>query len=166
MIRYALVCDQTHTWDAWFDSMSGYDDQVARGLVECPFCGSKSVRKAPMAPSIATSSSNDRGQRHDGATGSIECVSPHAVEGSGGALGVPEPLQAMLQSWKEHIAKNYTYVGDRFAQEVRDISDGVAENRLIYGQATLAEAKALIEDGLPVAPLPPMASPKPPKGVH
>ena len=53
MIRYALACDQAHEFEAWFGSSSDYDGQVERGLVECPFCGSRGVSKQIMAPSVA-----------------------------------------------------------------------------------------------------------------
>jgi hypothetical protein len=52
MIRYALICDQAHPFEAWFGSSDAYDDQASRGLVECPFCGSKAVRKQIMAPAV------------------------------------------------------------------------------------------------------------------
>ena len=53
MIRYALACNHDHPFEAWFGSSSDYDDQAARGLVECPFCGSHAVSKQIMAPAVA-----------------------------------------------------------------------------------------------------------------
>jgi hypothetical protein len=53
------------------------------------------------------------------------------------------------------VETNFDYVGDRFAAEARAIHEGASEERGIYGEATPAEVKALVADGVPVAPLPP-----------
>jgi len=134
MIRYALKCDQTHGFEAWFGSSSDYDDQAARGLVECPFCGSRAVEKAVMAPSIS------------------------GTKKSGPALDVASKVQSMMmQAAREvraHVEANFDYVGDSFAREARDIHEGKSEKREIYGEATPAEVKKLKEDGVPVSALP------------
>ena len=53
MIRYALVCEIEHPFEAWFGSSGDYDDQLARGLLECPYCHTRAVRKQIMAPAVA-----------------------------------------------------------------------------------------------------------------
>ncbi len=134
MIRYALACDHGHPFEAWFGSSSDYDDQAARGLVECPFCGSRTVEKQIMAPAV-----------------------------SGTKKSTPAPdmskVQAMMmeaaREVRSHVEANFDYVGDAFAREARDIHEGRSEHREIYGEATPAEVKALKEDGVPCAPLPP-----------
>ena len=134
MIRYALKCDQTHGFEAWFGSSSDYDDQAARGLVECPFCGSRTIEKAVMAPSVS------------------------GTKKSGPAPDVASKVQSMMmQAAREvraHVEANFDYVGDSFAREARDIHEGKSEKREIYGEATPAEVKKLKEDGVPVAALP------------
>ena len=40
-------------FEAWFGSSADFDDQAGRGLVECPFCGSRAVEKAVMAPAVS-----------------------------------------------------------------------------------------------------------------
>lgn len=134
MIRYALKCDQTHGFEAWFGSSSDYDDQAARGLVECPFCGSRTIEKAVMAPSVS------------------------GTKKSGPAPDVASKVQSMMmQAAREvraHVEANFDYVGDSFAREARDIHEGKSEKREIYGEATPAEVKKLKEDGVPVSALP------------
>ena len=134
MIRYALKCDQTHGFEAWFGSSSDYDDQAARGLVECPFCGSRTVEKAVMAPSVS------------------------GTKKSGPVPDVASKVQSMMmQAAREvraHVEANFDYVGDSFAREARDIHEGKSEKREIYGEATPAEVKKLKEDGVPVSALP------------
>lgn len=140
MIRYALLCEHDHDFEAWFASSDAYDDQARRGLVECPFCASKQVRKAIMAPSV-------RGTKKDAP-----------------APQPPPELQTMvmeaLQQVRAHVEENFDYVGDAFAREARAIHEGASENRGIYGEATPAEVRALREDGISVAPLPPAPVPK------
>ena len=134
MIRYALKCELDHGFEAWFGSSSDYDDQAARGLVECPFCGSRAVEKAVMAPSVS------------------------GTKKSGPAPDVASKVQSMMmQAAREvraHVEANFDYVGDSFAREARDIHEGKSEKREIYGEATPAEVKKLKEDGVPVSALP------------
>ena len=135
MIRYALLCDRDHGFEAWFSNSAAYDEQAARGLVECPFCASKAVRKAIMAPAV------------HGARKAAPATDP-----------APEMQSMMMEAMakvREHVEDNFDYVGDAFAREARAIHEGAAEHRGIYGEATPAEVKALKEDGVPVAPLPP-----------
>lgn len=138
MIRYALTCDHDHGFEGWFASSGDYDDQLARGLVECPVCGSKGVRKQIMAPAV---SGTKRTQRE------IE----------------PAKMQTMIMEAagriRRHVEENFDDVGDGFASEARAIHEGRAEDRGIYGQATPQEVRDLVDDGVPVAPLPP----EPPK---
>jgi hypothetical protein len=73
---------------------------------------------------------------------------------------------AMAQQVQAHIRDNYDYVGERFPQEARKMHEGEAEHRPIWGEATHEEARAMTEEGLPVAPLPPGLAPVPPKKVN
>jgi hypothetical protein len=136
MIRYALICENEDAFEGWFASSADYDAQEARGLVECPVCGSKAVRKAPMAPAVARS----RGE------------TPTRGE--------------VLAKVREHIRETFDYVGEGFAAEARAIHDGDAPDRPIWGEATAVEAKALAEEGLPVAPLPAALAPTPPRKLQ
>ena len=134
MIRYALSCDQDHGFEAWFGSSSDYDDQAARGLVECPFCGSTAVRKQIMAPAVSGTKKS--------------APSPDAIKQAQSMM-----MQAAQQA-RAHVEQNFDYVGDAFAREARDIHEGRSEKREIYGEATPAEVKKLKDDGVPCAPLP------------
>lgn len=166
MIKYALRCDQHHNWDAWFPSISGYDDQHARGLVDCPFCGSKNVEKAPMAPAVVSGRSGRSEPSDTIQTSDISDSARLPVATEDISLAVPEPIREMLAEMKAKIEKSHDYVGDTFAREVRAMHEGETEERPIYGEATASEVRALIEDDIPVAPLPILASPKGVKGLH
>lgn len=134
MIRYALSCAHDHGFEAWFASSSDFDDQAGRGLVECPFCGSTVVRKQVMAPAVS-------GTRKT-------APSPDAMARMQGMM-----MQAAREV-RDHVERNFDYVGDAFAREARDIHEGRSEKREIYGEATPAEVKKLRDDGVPCAPLP------------
>ncbi|MGZ3376969.1 MAG: DUF1178 family protein [Phenylobacterium sp.] len=134
MIRYALRCDRDHEFEGWFAASAAFDDQQARGLIECPVCASKAVRKAIMAPAVA------------GTKGRSQDQSPaqnHAM------------MMEAMSRVRRHVEENFDDVGDAFASEARAIHEGRSEDRGIYGQATTAEVRELVEDGVPIAPLPP-----------
>lgn len=135
MIKYALQCDQAHAFEGWFGSSADYDDQAARGLVECPVCGSHGVSKQIMAPAVA----GTKAQR------SAPAPDPK----------MREMMMAAMGEVRRHVEDNFDYVGDAFAKEARAIHEGKSEERGIYGEASPAEVKALVEDGVRVAPLPP-----------
>lgn len=137
MIKYALACEHAHEFEGWFGSSSDFDDQQAKGLMECPVCGSKAVRKQIMAPAVAGTKRN--------------------------TPDLPPQMRSMvmeaMSKVRAHVEENFDYVGDGFAAEARAIHEGRSEERGIYGDASPAEVKKLVEDGVPVAPLPP-APPK------
>lgn len=137
MIRYALVCDLDHAFEGWFGSSADYDDQAARDLVECPVCGSHAIRKQIMAPAVA---------------GTKRTRAP-------GAANVPPKMREMMSQVmgkaRQYVEDNFEDVGDRFAEEARAMHEGRAEMRDVYGEATAGEVKALVDDGVPVAPMPP-----------
>jgi hypothetical protein len=125
MIVFDLRCrDSGDVFEAWFQSSADYEEQKARGLVQCPVCQSANIEKAPMAPRVPAKSP---------------------------AASLPLERLAALQA---KMLENSEWVGDRFAQEARSIHLGEAETRAVHGSATPAEAKSLIEEGVPVAPLP------------
>ena len=142
MIRYALVCEAEHPFEAWFGSSTDYDGQLARGLVECPFCASRDVRKQIMAPALAGTKARSE-------------PSPEAQ------AKMRSMMMETMGKVRAHVESTFDYVGDTFAREARAIHEGRSEERGIYGEASPREVKALAEDGVKVAPLPPAAAPKP-----
>jgi hypothetical protein len=139
MIRYALLCEHEHGFEGWFGASADFDDQQARGLIECPLCGSKAVRKAIMAPAVA---------------GTKKTVAEAPPQGHAQSHAMMMEAMGRL---RRHVEETFDDVGDAFAAEARAIHEGRAEDRGVYGQATPAEVRDLVEDGVPVAPLPPEA---------
>lgn len=133
MIRYVLVCKAGHEFEGWFPGIDACDKQLDKGLVECPDCGSKKVQKALMAPAVA--SKKDSGE--------AKKLSMAMAE-----------QQAKLAALREHVETNFEHVGDQFPEEARRIHYGETERRDIYGEASLEEAKELVEEGVELAPVP------------
>lgn len=131
MIQYRLRCKDGHEFDSWFQSSTAYERLAASGHVACAVCGAEGVEKALMAPAV---------------TKTAEAPRPLAEPAS--------EAERQLTELRRQIEENSDYVGLNFAAEARAIHDGDSPARSIYGEARPDEARALLEDGIPVAPLP------------
>jgi len=132
-----LQCAAGHAFEGWFGSSEDCDAQQARGLLSCPLCASAEIRRMPSAPRINLRAGGQRG-------------------------GADEPTPAEVQSrmyadvvqFVRQLRANSEDVGQRFAEEARRIHSGEAEERAIRGQASAEETRELIEEGVPILPLP------------
>lgn len=152
MIVFDLCCDAGHRFEGWFGSSEDYAGQRQRGLVTCPTCGSAAVDKAPMAPAVPR-----KGNRLPAVP-----VSPTAKQPMARGPLPPEVAAALdrLAEAQARALANSKWVGDAFAEETRAMHYGERDAETIHGNASLEEAKALFEEGIPVAPLPfPVAPP-------
>lgn len=123
MIVYDLQCsDSCNVFEGWFRSSADYEEQRAAGLVQCPFCQSSDVTKAPMAPRVPRKGSDN-------------------------------PL-ARLAAMQAEILKDSRWVGDQFVDTARAMHSGEIEPQQVHGRATIEQAKSLVDEGVPVAPLP------------
>lgn len=128
MIRYDLKCSKGHQFESWFGSSADFDKLIAANMVSCAVCGSESVKKAIMAPRVS------KGER---------------------PLSAPaSPAEQAVKELRKKIEDNADNVGTNFAAEARAMHQGDVPERPIYGEAKIEEAKSLIDDGIPVAPLP------------
>lgn len=135
MIRYSLRCDQGHEFEGWFRSAQAFDAQNAEGQIACGFCGSTRIEKALMAPAVPKKANAQPAE----------------------AAAAPRPEAEMVEALarlRAEVEAGSDYVGARFPAEARAMHEGRSPTRAIYGEARLDEARALIEDGIPVAPLP------------
>ena len=136
MIRYSLKCDAGHGFDSWFKGAEAFSTLLAAGQVVCPVCGLAAVEKELMAPAV-------RPARKAAAAPARPDLSAPASE-----------LEEKIAALRRQIEENSEYVGMNFAAEARAIHAGDAPERVIHGEAKPDEARAMIEEGLPVAPLP------------
>ena len=133
MIRYTMTCPEGHEFEAWFGSAAAYDEQAETRAIVCPACGSLEVKKAPMAPYVKR--------------GSKVPASPPAER---------PKTYALMRKLRAELTANSHYVGPKFPEEARKIYYDEAPSRAIHGEATVAEARELDEEGVPVFPLPPL----------
>lgn len=142
MIKFTLKCADDHRFDSWFQSAGAFDKLLSAGMITCAVCGSAAVDKTLMAPSVQASRAKAKDPSPD-------------TPAPGGALTAPaSPAEQALAEMRRKVEENSDYVGLNFAREARDIHDGLAPERAIYGEARPEEARKLLEDGVPVAPLP------------
>lgn len=174
MIHYALKCTEGHSFDSWFQSAKAFDSLLAAGHVSCAICGSTKVEKSMMAPRVRPSRNVARQSEAASAVGQAE-----SAGSSGGPLGGPSAeqpkagdpetgaiasrpdlsapasdVERALAEMRRQVEARADYVGTDFATEARAMHSGEAPERAIYGEARLDEAKKLVEDGVPVMPLP------------
>jgi hypothetical protein len=133
MIKYSLRCAEGHGFESWFQSGAAFDGLLARQLISCPHCGTSAVEKALMAPAVGSGAA------------AITAQTPPAPQ---------DDVARRLQELRARVEANSDYVGERFAAEARAMYLGEIPDRPIYGEARPAEARALLEEGVPVLPLP------------
>lgn len=153
MIRYALACENGHTFESWFASSAAYDKQVKRSLVTCPICNSAKVEKAIMAPRLSGTKKHG-----DDAVAASVPEQPTPVPEAPAPVAMMSPqeheLRKKLKEIREHLTKNADYVGRKFPDEARKMHYGDIEHRSIYGEASPDQAKELHEEGIEFHPLP------------
>lgn len=151
MIVFDLECRLAgHRFEGWFASSDDFTRQQETGLLACPQCGSPDIAKAPMAPNLGRKGNQvQTASASPSRPVSNEKLPPEAVK-----------MMKALAKMQAEAIKDSRWVGDNFAEQSRAMHYGEKEAESIHGQATLAEAKELLEEGIAVAPLPfPVAPP-------
>lgn len=133
MIKYSLSCAGGCAFEGWFRSSDDFDAQARDGRLECPYCASTEVARAIMAPAVMK--------------GAKSAAAPRPAE-------MREAMAEAVRRARDYVEKNFDYVGERFPEEARRIHYGETRRRDIFGEATGAEAKELVEEGVAIAPLP------------
>lgn len=173
MIQFSLRCDQDHRFQSWFQSAAAFDTLRAAGMVACVVCGSGKVEKTLMAPRVVTarrkslappqdqspdpSAAQHGAQSSDHVGDSSQNEPPHQSSPTQNpvSLSTPDSPEAeAIAKLRREVEANSDYVGGNFAAEARKMHDGDSAVRSIYGEARPEEAKALLEEGIPVVPLP------------
>ena len=134
-----LQCLHGHRFEGWFASADDFESQQSRKLVECPICGANDVSRLPSAPRLNLSGAS--GTKVPADTGNVQARAMRA-------------LREVLEKTEN--------VGDRFAEEARRIHYNEAPARNIRGVTTPEDARALVEEGIEVMPLPVPAALKEP----
>jgi hypothetical protein len=127
MIVLNLSCSDGHHFEGWFASADAFAEQSEHGLVVCPVCNGAEILRLPAAPRVRR----------------------FAAE----TAPIPRELQTMALELARLLA-DADDVGDQFPEEARRIHYQEVPERTIRGQATLYEARELLEEGIAVLPLP------------
>ncbi len=136
MILFDLSCEKKHVFEAWFPSSSKFEEQRKKNLIKCPYCNSSKIKKSLMAPNININESRKN-------------VNSQVI-----STQYSKEIEKKIKELKSYINKNSEDVGKNFAEEARRIYYGETKSRSIRGETTLAEAKELIDEGVPVTKLP------------
>ena len=138
MIQYSLKCTNGHTFDSWFQSAEAYDKLLNAGMISCAICGSGDVQKSIMAPQVRTTKESKEARK----TPNVPLSAPSTKS------------EKALAEVKKYIEKHSRYVGSEFASKARAMHEGDLPERIIHGEARVEEARQLVDDGIPIAPLP------------
>lgn len=141
MIVYDLVCEDGHRFEGWFASSDDFTTQVENGMVSCPFCGSALIEKAPMAPAVPRKGNQ------------VAQAQPHQTMVSARMPSNAVKILNRVAQLQADALKDSRWVGQNFAEHSREMHYGEREMETIHGQATLDQAKELLDEGVPVMPL-------------
>ena len=155
MIHYNLRCERGHAFESWFQSSAAYESQEKRKLVNCPVCGSAKVERAIMAPRIVGKKGRNRAEAEPmpATAAPADATAPTSTP-TPLLMAQEREMRVKLKELRDHIVKNADNVGERFPNEARKMHYGDIEHRPIYGEASPDEARALIDEGVEVSPLP------------
>ena len=143
MIKFSLSCDRNHIFDSWFESNQAYETLVSKKLLTCPICNSNHVHKNIMAPNIVAKDKP------------VEKETTAVAQKESIDLQKPQSkFEEKLMTLKKEIEKNSEYVGKKFAEQARMMYHSDTKKKSIHGEASLKEAKELLDEGIPVTPLP------------
>ena len=156
MIKYQLICDKSHEFEGWFGDSAAFESQQESGLLTCPVCGSADVRRALMAPNLASPKTRkaDLAEQQPSAQPEPQ-PQPQAPQQASAALPPAaarkmQELMSEMRALQTKIREECRDVGNDFAAEARKIHYGEVEPEGIYGQATAEEREALDEEGIEI----------------
>tara|TARA_B110000003_G_scaffold270113_1_gene302075 strand:- start:7777 stop:8196 length:420 start_codon:yes stop_codon:yes gene_type:complete len=132
MIHYNLKCENNHAFSSWFDSLEAFDKLEKANMLSCPSCGSDEIKRAIMSPQVSPSRTKQ----------AVSLTKPASE------------IEKKISDARKKIETESEDVGKNFASEARAMHEGDSPIRSIYGEAKIKDAKSLIDDGIPVIPLP------------
>jgi hypothetical protein len=161
-----LQCPHGHRFEGWFASNDDFESQLSRKLIECPICAATEVSRMPSAPRLNLSGATSAGQGGTRAGGR-----PASAERAPSADRLPSAdrppsadrlreIEARAMRMLREVLEKTENVGERFAEEARRIHYNEAPARSIRGVTTPEDARALVEEGIDVMPLPSACVPK------
>ena len=133
MIKYNLKCKNKHEFESWFSDSKEFEKLKSKKIIECTFCGTKSIQKTIMSPNVVNKQQKEKN-----------------IKSSRYIKKIKHDLLKM----RNFIEKNFKYVGENLPQEVRKVYYDKSKNRNIYGKATPEETEELREEGIELTTIP------------
>ena len=134
MIKYNLKCENNHEFESWFSNSNEFDKLNKKNLLECIFCSSNKIKKSIMAPMISGSKLKDEGD---------ELFDKDSFK-----------QRKILLKLREHVEKNFEFVGDKFSEKVREVYYDKKTKKSIYGTTTQEEREELADEGIDLLSIP------------
>ena len=134
MIKYNLKCINKHEFESWFSDSKEFERLKRKSLIECIFCNSKKVEKSIMAPRILNAKDNLNEKK----TTNMEIKN----------------YKNELQNLRKFVEKNFEFVGNNFANKVREVYYDKKSKKNIYGTTTPEEKEELKEEGIELLSVP------------
>ena len=134
MIKYNLKCDNNHEFESWFSDSKEFNKLNKKKLLECIYCSSSNIQKSIMSPMVSGTKLNED---------KINLLDQRLLS-----------EKNQLIKLREHIEKNFEFVGDKFSEKVRDLYYDKDSKKSIYGTTTSEERKELEEEGIDLLSIP------------
>ena len=134
MIKYNLKCDNNHEFESWFSDSNEFNKLNRKKLLECIYCSSNKIQKSIMAPMVSGTKLNEN---------KTNLLDQKLLN-----------KKNELIKLREHIEKNFEFVGDKFSEKVRDVYYDKETKKSIYGTTTPEERKELEEEGIDLLSIP------------
>ena len=134
MIKYNLKCENNHEFESWFSDSNEFNKLNKQKLLECIYCSSNKIQKSIMSPMVSGIKLNED---------KMSLVDQKLLN-----------EKNQLIKLREHIEKNFEFVGDKFSEKVRDVYYDKETKKSIYGTTTPEEKKELEEEGIDLLSIP------------
>ena len=134
MIKYNLKCNNNHEFESWFSDSNEFNKLNKKKLLECIYCSSNKIQKSIMSPMVSGIKVNED---------KISFLDQKLLS-----------EKNQLIKLREHIEKNFEFVGDKFSEKVRDVYYDKETKKSIYGTTTPEEKKELEEEGIDLLSIP------------
>ena len=156
MIKYQLICDKSHEFEGWFGDSTAFKSQQDSGFLTCPVCGSADVRRALMAPNLASPKTRktDLAEQQPSAQPEPQPQQQASAALPPAAARKMQELMSEMRALQTKIREECRDVGNDFAEVARKIHYGEVEPEGIYGQATAEEREALDQEGIEIMDMP------------
>ncbi len=154
---FDLYCSQGHVFEGWFGAANDFQTQRSAGFLQCPVCGCEQIEKGLSAPRLNLGATAPKRSSAEEVERSSDLPVP-AQRAAEAALQPAEhaKLRALQAAWMKasrEAVKNTEDVGERFAEQALRMHRGELEEKPIRGQASLEQARDLLEEGVAVMPL-------------